>query len=198
MIKTSEFTPFTALALGVLAERAGFPAGAVNIATGDEVAVGGALTGSSAALKLSFTGSTRVGKLLMEQSAGTMKRLSLELGGNAPFIIFNDADLDLAIEGVMASKFRNGGQKCVCANRIYVQAGVYDAFAEKLAAVVGNMKLGDGFDEGVEIGPMINERMRQQASHSSSSTLKMWFSCVGQDTRYSTPQTQEITLQNNS
>ena len=157
VIKPSEFTPFTALALGVLAERAGFPAGAVNIVTGDAVAVGGALTGSSAVRKLSFTGSTRVGKLLMEQSAGTMKRLSLELGGNAPFIIFDDADLDLAIEGVMASKFRNGGQTCVCANRIYVQAGVYDAFAEKLAAVVGNMKLGDGFDEGVDIGPMINE-----------------------------------------
>jgi succinate-semialdehyde dehydrogenase / glutarate-semialdehyde dehydrogenase len=157
VIKPSEFTPFTALALGVLAERAGFPAGAVNIVTGDPVGVGGALTQSPAVRKLSFTGSTRVGKLLMAQCAGTMKRLSLELGGNAPFIIFDDADLDLAVEGVMASKFRNGGQTCVCANRIFVQSGVYDAFAQKLAAVVGNMKLGDGFEDGVEIGPMINQ-----------------------------------------
>jgi succinate-semialdehyde dehydrogenase/glutarate-semialdehyde dehydrogenase len=157
VIKPSEFTPFTALALGVLAERAGFPKGAINIVTGDPVGVGGALTGSSAVRKLSFTGSTRIGKLLMEQCAGTMKRLSLELGGNAPFIIFDDADLDLAVEGVIASKFRNGGQTCVCANRIFVQTGVYDIFAQKLAAVVGNIKLGDGFGEGVEIGPMIND-----------------------------------------
>ncbi|MGB0505038.1 MAG: NAD-dependent succinate-semialdehyde dehydrogenase [Pikeienuella sp.] len=156
VIKPSEFTPFTALALGVLAERAGFPKGAVNIVTGDPAGIGNALTQSPIVRKLSFTGSTRVGKLLMAQCAGTMKRLSLELGGNAPFIVFDDADLDLAIEGVMASKFRNGGQTCVCANRIYVQSGIYDAFAQKLAAVVGGMKQGDGFDDGVEIGPMIN------------------------------------------
>ncbi|QAX28158.1 NAD-dependent succinate-semialdehyde dehydrogenase [Leisingera sp. NJS204] len=173
VIKPSEFTPFTALALGVLAERAGFPTGAVNIVTGDPAGVGGALTGSSVVRKLSFTGSTRVGKLLMEQCAGTMKRLSLELGGNAPFIIFDDADLDLAVEGVMASKFRNAGQTCVCANRIFVQAGVYDAFAEKLAAVVGNMKLGDGFEDGVEIGPMINEAaIAKIKSHLDDATAK--------------------------
>ncbi len=173
VIKPSEFTPFTALALGVLAERAGFPAGAVNIVTGDPVGVGGTLTASPVVRKLSFTGSTRVGKLLMEQCAGTMKRLSLELGGNAPFIIFDDADLDLAIEGVMASKFRNGGQTCVCANRIYVQAGVYDAFAEKLAAVVGGLKLGDGFEDGVEMGPMINEAaITKIRSHLDDATSK--------------------------
>ncbi|UWR64674.1 NAD-dependent succinate-semialdehyde dehydrogenase [Phaeobacter inhibens] len=173
VIKPSEFTPFTALALGVLAERAGFPSGAVNIVTGDPVGVGGALTGSPAVRKLSFTGSTRVGKLLMEQCAGTMKRLSLELGGNAPFIIFDDADLDLAVEGVMASKFRNAGQTCVCANRIFVQAGVYDAFAEKLAAVVGDMKLGDGFEDGVEIGPMINDAaIAKIKSHLDDATAK--------------------------
>ncbi len=182
VIKPSEFTPFTALALGVLAERAGFPAGAVNIVTGDPVGVGGALTGSSDVRKLSFTGSTRVGKLLMEQCAGTMKRLSLELGGNAPFIIFDDADLDLAVEGVMASKFRNGGQTCVCANRIFVQAGVYDAFAEKLAAVVGNMKLGDGFEDGVDIGPMINEAaIAKIKSHLDDATSKGGKIIVGGD-----------------
>ncbi len=173
VIKPSEFTPFTALALGVLAERAGFPKGAINIVTGDPTGVGNALTQSSAVRKLSFTGSTRVGKLLMEQCASTMKRLSLELGGNAPFIIFDDADLDLAVDGVMASKFRNGGQTCVCANRIFVQAGVYDAFAEKLAAVVGNMKLGDGFEDGVEIGPMINQAaIAKIKSHLDDATAK--------------------------
>ncbi len=156
VIKPSEFTPFSALALGVLAERAGFPKGAINIVTGEAIPIGKALTESSAVRKLSFTGSTRVGKLLMEQSAGTMKRLSLELGGNAPFIIFDDADLDLAVEGVLASKFRNGGQTCVCANRIYVQAGVYDAFSAKLAERVSAMTVGDGFD-AVDIGPMIND-----------------------------------------
>lgn len=166
-------THFTALALGVLAERAGFPKGAINIVTGDPAGVGGALTQSTAVRKLSFTGSTRVGKLLMEQCAVTMKRLSLELGGNAPFIIFDDADLDLAVEGVMASKFRNGGQTCVCANRIFIQAGVYDAFAEKLAAVVGKMKLGDGFENGVEIGPMINQAaISKIKSHLDDATAK--------------------------
>jgi succinate-semialdehyde dehydrogenase/glutarate-semialdehyde dehydrogenase len=156
VIKPSEFTPFTALALGVLAERAGFPKGAINILTGEAISVGKALTQSDAVRKLSFTGSTRVGKLLMEQCSGTMKRLSLELGGNAPFIIFDDADLDMAVEGVLASKYRNGGQTCVCANRIYVQAGVYDTFAAKLAARVTAMTVGDGFG-AVDIGPMIND-----------------------------------------
>ncbi|MEP3295513.1 MAG: NAD-dependent succinate-semialdehyde dehydrogenase [Pseudoruegeria sp.] len=173
VIKPSEFTPFTALALGVLAERAGFPKGAINIVTGDPIGVGRALTQSTAVRKLSFTGSTRVGKLLMEQCAGTMKRLSLELGGNAPFIIFEDADLDLAVQGVIASKFRNGGQTCVCANRIFVQSGVYDAFAQMLASVVGNMKLGDGFEDGVEIGPMINDAaIAKIKSHLDDATTK--------------------------
>ena len=156
VIKPSELTPFTALALCKLAERAGFPPGAINIVTGDPVMVGGALTSSPVVRKLSFTGSTQVGKRLMEQCANTMKRLSLELGGNAPFIIFDDADLDLALQGVMASKFRNGGQTCVCANRIYVQSGIYNAFAKKLASTVKNLKVGDGFEDNVDIGPMIN------------------------------------------
>ena len=157
VIKPSELTPFTALALGVLAERAGFPNGAVNIITGEPTVLGDSLTANSDVRKLSFTGSTRVGKLLMEQCAGSMKRLSLELGGNAPFIIFDDADLDRAVQGVLDSKFRNGGQTCVCANRIYVQSGVYDIFAKKLVAAVGAMKVGDGFDNDIDIGPMIND-----------------------------------------
>ena len=156
VIKPSELTPFTAIALCVLAERAGFPSGAVNIVTGDPVEIGNALTASPVVRKLSFTGSTQVGKRLMAQCANTMKRLSLELGGNAPFIIFDDADLELALQGVMASKFRNGGQTCVCANRIFVQSGIYDVFAEKLVRAISNMKVGDGFDDDVDIGPMIN------------------------------------------
>lgn len=157
VIKPSEFTPFTALALAALAEEADFPPGAINVVTGDAVAIGGALTKSPTVRKISFTGSTRVGKLLMAQCAPTLKRVSLELGGNAPFLIFDDADLDLAVEDVIASKFRNGGQTCVCANRIYVQSGIYDTFAEKLAEKVAAMKVGSGFEPGVDIGPMINE-----------------------------------------
>lgn len=156
VIKPSELTPFSALALAVLAERAGFPEGAINIVTGDASPIGQALTASPIVRKLSFTGSTRVGKLLMQQCADTVKRLSLELGGNAPFIVFDDADLDLAITGVMASKFRNGGQTCVCANRIYVQSGIYDDFAQRLASEVDQLSLGDGFDNDVDIGPLIN------------------------------------------
>lgn len=156
VIKPSDLTPFSALALGVLAERAGIPAGVINIVTGLPTAIGVALTESPAICKLSFTGSTRVGALLMEQCAPTIKRLSLELGGNAPFIVFDDADLDAAIEGVIASKFRNGGQTCVCSNRILVQDGIHDAFVERLAARVSAMKVGPGTDTGVEIGPMIN------------------------------------------
>lgn len=157
VIKPSDLTPYTALAFAVLAERAGFPKGAINVVTGGAQDIGRALTASALVRKLSFTGSTRVGKLLMEQCAGTVKRLSLELGGNAPFLVFDDADLDAAVEGAMASKFRNGGQTCVCANRIYVQSAIYDAFAAKLAEHVGALRLGDGFEAGVEIGPMINQ-----------------------------------------
>ncbi len=156
VIKPSEFTPFSALALGVLAERAGIPAGVINIVTGMPAEIGAELTENPVVRKLSFTGSTRIGSLLMAQSAPTVKRLSLELGGNAPFIVFDDADLDAAVEGAIASKFRNGGQTCVCSNRILVQAGVYDAFAEKLGARVKAMKVGPGTEAGVEIGPMIN------------------------------------------
>lgn len=157
VIKPSELTPFSALALGVLAERAGIPAGVINIVTGNPIAIGGALTANPAVRKLSFTGSTRVGKILMAQSAETVKRLSLELGGNAPFIIFDDADLNAAVDGVMSSKFRNGGQTCVCANRIYVQAGVVDTFAERLAQRVVALRVGNGLDDGIQIGPMIND-----------------------------------------
>lgn len=156
MIKPSELTPFSALALADLALRAGIPNGVVNVVTGMPTQIGGALTASPIVRKLSFTGSTRVGSLLMAQCAPTVKRLSLELGGNAPFIVFEDADLDAAVVGVMASKFRNGGQTCVCANRIFVQAGIYEEFAAKLSAAVTALKVGPGLQEGVEIGPMIN------------------------------------------
>ncbi len=157
VIKPSEFTPFSALALGVLAERAGIPAGVVNIVTGMPTAIGNEFMTNETVRKISFTGSTRVGSLLMRGAADSVKRLSLELGGNAPFIVFDDANLDLAVEGAIASKFRNGGQTCVCANRILVQAGVYDAFAEKLGARVNAMKVGPGTEPGIAIGPMINE-----------------------------------------
>jgi succinate-semialdehyde dehydrogenase / glutarate-semialdehyde dehydrogenase len=156
VIKPSELTPFSALALGVLAERAGIPAGVVNIVTGMPASIGAELTGNLAVRKISFTGSTRVGALLMRQAADGIKRLSLELGGNAPFIVFDDADIDLAVEGVLISKFRNGGQTCVCANRILVQDGIYDRFARALSARVEAMKVGPGTQEGVTIGPMIN------------------------------------------
>ncbi|WP_323039842.1 NAD-dependent succinate-semialdehyde dehydrogenase [Gemmobacter sp.] len=156
VIKPSDFTPYSALALAVLAERAGIPAGVINVLTGLPQAIGAELTASPVVRKLSFTGSTRIGALLMEQCAPTLKRLSLELGGNAPFIVFDDADLDLAVEGAIQSKFRNGGQTCVCANRILVQDGVYEAFATRLAARVSAMQVGDGLAQGTDIGPMIN------------------------------------------
>ena len=157
VVKPSDLTPFTALALGVLAERAGIPAGVINVVTGLPAGIGAELTGNPTVRKLSFTGSTKVGSLLMAQCAPTVKRLSLELGGNAPFIVFDDADLDAAVEGAIVSKFRNGGQTCVCANRILVQAGVYEAFAAKLGARVAAMKVGPGTASGTDIGPMINE-----------------------------------------
>jgi succinate-semialdehyde dehydrogenase/glutarate-semialdehyde dehydrogenase len=156
VIKPSEFTPFSALALGVLAERAGIPAGVINIVTGMPTEIGNELMANETVRKISFTGSTRVGALLMKGAADSIKRLSLELGGNAPFIVFDDADLDVAVEAAIASKFRNGGQTCVCANRILVQFGIYDAFAAKLADRVATMKVGPGTEDGVEVGPMIN------------------------------------------
>jgi succinate-semialdehyde dehydrogenase/glutarate-semialdehyde dehydrogenase len=155
--KPAPDTPLTALALGELALRAGFPPGVLNIVTGNAEAIGKELTSNPLVRAITFTGSTRVGKLLMQQSAATVKKVSLELGGNAPFIVFDDADLDMAIEGAIASKFRNMGQTCVCANRILVQDGVYEAFAGKLADHVSKMKVGPGAEEGVAQGPLINE-----------------------------------------
>ncbi|KJC35064.1 succinate-semialdehyde dehydrogenase [Bradyrhizobium sp. LTSP849] len=157
VIKPSDFTPYSALALGVLAERAGIPAGVINIVTGLPSEIGAEIMANEKVRKISFTGSTRVGSLLMRGAADSIKRVSLELGGNAPFIVFDDADLELVVEGAIMSKFRNGGQTCVCANRILVQAGVYDAFADKLVARVKAMKVGSGLEPGVAIGPMINE-----------------------------------------
>lgn len=162
--KPSDLTPYSALALVKLAERAGFPKGVINIVTGMPQAIGAELTANPIVRKLSFTGSTRVGALLMRQSADTVKRLSLELGGNAPLIVFDDADLELAVEAAMASKFRNAGQTCVCANRILVQAGVYDAFAEKLAARVSALKVGAGSAPGTTIGPLINKAATEKVS----------------------------------
>ena len=157
IVKPSELTPYTALALVKLAEEAGFPEGVFSIVTGQAAPIGKMLTGSETVRKLSFTGSTRVGALLMRQSADTIKRLSLELGGNAPLIVFDDADLDLAVAATMASKFRNAGQTCVCANRILVQDAVYDAFAQKLAKAVSALKVAPGDRDGSTIGPLINE-----------------------------------------
>ncbi|HRI60212.1 MAG TPA: NAD-dependent succinate-semialdehyde dehydrogenase [Saprospiraceae bacterium] len=157
VLKPSEETPLSALALAELALRAGFPAGVLNIVTGqDAPAIGKALTDSAIVRKLSFTGSTEVGKLLMRQCAGTVKKISLELGGNAPFIVFDDADLDAAVEGAIASKYRNAGQTCVCANRIFVQSAVYEPFLEKFTAAVRKQKVGPGTEQGVNIGPLIN------------------------------------------
>ena len=157
VVKPSDFTPLSALAIGWLAEKAGIPAGVINIVTGMPTGIGSELMANETVRKISFTGSTRVGSLLMRGAADSIKRLSLELGGNAPFIVFDDADLGLAVEGAIASKFRNGGQTCVCANRILVQAGIHDAFVERLAARVSAMKVGPGTQAGVSIGPMINE-----------------------------------------
>jgi succinate-semialdehyde dehydrogenase / glutarate-semialdehyde dehydrogenase len=156
LVKPAESTPFSALALAVLAERAGIPAGVFNVLTGEAKEIGGEMTSNPDVRKITFTGSTEVGRLLMKQSADTIKKLSLELGGNAPFLVFDDADLDEAVEGAIISKYRNAGQTCVCANRLYVQAGVYDAFAEKLVAAVGKLKVGNGFDPDVLQGPLID------------------------------------------
>jgi succinate-semialdehyde dehydrogenase/glutarate-semialdehyde dehydrogenase len=157
VLKPSEETPLSALALAELAARAGFPAGVFNIVTGtDAPAIGKTLTDSPVVRKLSFTGSTEVGKLLMRQCADTVKKISLELGGNAPFIVFDDADLDAAVEGAIISKYRNAGQTCVCANRLFVQNGVYEQFLEKFTAAVLKQKVGIGTEQGVNIGPLIN------------------------------------------
>jgi succinate-semialdehyde dehydrogenase/glutarate-semialdehyde dehydrogenase len=156
VIRPASQTPFSALAIAVLAERAGMPPGVCNVITGPSAEVGGELTSNPLVRKLSFTGSTEVGAKLLAQCAPTIKKTSMELGGNAPFIVFDDADLDAAVEGALASKYRNTGQTCVCANRILVQEGVYEAFAEKLAAAVGRLKVGNGLEPGVTQGPLIN------------------------------------------
>jgi len=158
VLKPASQTPFSALALAELAERAGLPKGVLNIVTGPAEAIGGELTSNPDVRKLSFTGSTAIGKLLMAQCATTVKKISLELGGNAPFIVFDDADLDAAVEGAIASKYRNTGQTCVCANRMYVQDSVYDAFAQKLSAAVTTLKPAPGFEEGATQGPLIDDR----------------------------------------
>jgi succinate-semialdehyde dehydrogenase/glutarate-semialdehyde dehydrogenase len=154
-------TPFSALAFGVIAERAGIPAGVINIVTGSSSrAIGAAMTSHAQVRKLSFTGSTEVGKQLMAQCAAGMKRVSLELGGNAPFIVFDDADLDAAVNGAIASKYRNTGQTCVCANRLFVQSGVYEAFARKLADAVAKLRIGDGLATETDQGPLIDTNRR--------------------------------------
>ena len=156
IVKPASQTPFSALALAVLAERAGLPPGVLNVVTGSATAIGGELTSNPAVRKISFTGSTEVGKVLMAQCAGTVKKVSLELGGNAPFIVFDDADIDAAVGGAMASKYRNSGQTCVCANRFLVQASVYDEFAGRLARAVDGLVVGPGLTESVTQGPLID------------------------------------------
>jgi succinate-semialdehyde dehydrogenase / glutarate-semialdehyde dehydrogenase len=162
VLKPASQTPFSALALAELAERAGLPKGVLNVITGPAVEIGGELTSNPEVRKLSFTGSTETGKLLMAQCAGTVKKISLELGGNAPFIVFDDADLDAAVEGAIASKYRNTGQTCVCANRIFVQDSVYDAFAAKLAEAVKKLKPAPGLEAGATQGPLIDDRAVQK------------------------------------
>jgi succinate-semialdehyde dehydrogenase/glutarate-semialdehyde dehydrogenase len=162
VVKPAEATPFSAFAMAVLAERAGVPKGVLNIVTGDPKAIGAELTSNPIVRKLSFTGSTQVGRLLMAQSAPTVKKVSLELGGNAPFIVFDDADIDAAVEGAIASKYRNSGQTCVCTNRFYVHDRVYDEFSAKLGAAVAKLTVGNGLESGVLLGPLINDAAVQK------------------------------------
>ena len=174
VVKPAPETPLTALALGVLAERAGIPPGVINIITGqDAPAIGKVMCDHDAVKFIGFTGSTEVGRLLMRQAAATVKKVGLELGGNAPFIVFDDADIDAAVEGAMISKYRNMGQTCVCANRIYAQAGIYDAFVDKLAEAVKKLKVGNGTDAGVQQGPLINaDAIEKVARHIADATSK--------------------------
>src|SRR5947208_1300315 len=172
VLKPATATPFSALALCELAERAGVPKGVFSCVTGPSNEVGGELTSNPIVRKLTFTGSTEVGKLLMQQCAGTVKKLSLELGGNAPFIVFDDADIETAVTGAIASKYRNAGQTCVCANRILVQEGVYDAFSKRLAEVAGAMKVADGFEPGAVIGPLIDMKAVEKVEAHIEDALK--------------------------
>jgi succinate-semialdehyde dehydrogenase/glutarate-semialdehyde dehydrogenase len=171
VVKPAGNTPLSALALGELANRAGMPHGVLNIVTGSASAIGDELTANPIVRKLSFTGSTEVGRLLLAKCSDTVKKVSMELGGNAPFIVFDDADIDAAVEGAIQSKYRNTGQTCVCANRFLVQDGVYDEFAEKLSIAVGEMKVGDGMDEGVTQGPLINEEAVQKVEEHISDAV---------------------------
>jgi succinate-semialdehyde dehydrogenase/glutarate-semialdehyde dehydrogenase len=172
VLKPAEQTPFSALALAELAERAGIPKGVINIVTGDAVAIGKEMCANPVVRKLTFTGSTEVGRILMRQSADTIKKLSLELGGNAPFIVFEDADLDAAAEGALMSKYRNAGQTCVCANRIYVQDSVYDAFTAKLAEKIRAFKVGHGTEAGATIGPLIDANALEKVEDHVADAVK--------------------------
>ncbi|HEX2390500.1 MAG TPA: aldehyde dehydrogenase family protein, partial [Casimicrobiaceae bacterium] len=173
VIKPAEATPYSAFALVELAHRAGFPPGVLNVITGDARSIGGEMCSNATVRKVSFTGSTEVGRLLMKQVAPTIKKISLELGGNAPFIVFDDADLDAAAEGAIVSKYRNAGQTCVCANRIFVHDKVYDAFAERLAKKVGALKVGRGTEPGVTQGPLINaEALAKVEAHLNDATSR--------------------------
>ncbi len=171
IVKPAPQTPLSAFALAELAERAGVPAGVFNVLSGDAQQIGGEITASPVVRKLSFTGSTATGRKLLAQCAGTVKKVSMELGGNAPFLVFDDADLDAAVEGAMASKYRNTGQTCVCANRLLVQDGVYEAFAEKLAAAVHGLKVGNGLDEQVTQGPLIDDKALAKVERHISDAL---------------------------
>ncbi|KGV75880.1 succinate-semialdehyde dehydrogenase [Burkholderia pseudomallei MSHR4299] len=173
VVKPAESTPFSALAMAFLAERAGVPKGVLSVVIGDPKAIGTEITSNPIVRKLSFTGSTAVGRLLMAQSAPTVKKLTLELGGNAPFIVFDDADLDAAVEGAIASKYRNNGQTCVCTNRFFVHERVYNAFADKLAAAVSKLKVGRGTESGATLGPLINEAaVKKVESHIADALAK--------------------------
>lgn len=173
VVKPASQTPLSALALAELAERAGVPKGVLSVVTGSASAIGGEMTSNPIIRKVTFTGSTEIGKTLMQQSATTVKRTSMELGGNAPFIVFDDADIDAAVKGAMASKYRNAGQTCVCVNRIFAQDAIYDRFIERLSEAVRALRVGDGFEEGVTIGPLINgEAVEKVEEHIKDATGK--------------------------
>ncbi|MCS6712753.1 NAD-dependent succinate-semialdehyde dehydrogenase [Proteus terrae] len=172
VIKPANETPYTALALAELAAQAGIPAGVINIVTGDAIKIGEVFTSDNRVRKLSFTGSTGVGRLLMRQCSDSVKKVSLELGGNAPFIVFNDADIDKAVEGAIGAKFRNAGQTCVCANRFYIHKDIYQQFSERFVAAVKKLKVGNGFEEGVTIGPLINRKAVEKSQLLLADTLK--------------------------
>jgi succinate-semialdehyde dehydrogenase/glutarate-semialdehyde dehydrogenase len=173
VVKPASQTPFSALAMAELALRAGIPPGVINVVTGSAAEIAGELCTNKRVRKISFTGSTEIGRGLMRACADTIKKVSLELGGNAPFIVFDDADVDAAVDGAMIAKFRNNGQTCVCANRIFVQHGVYDIFAEKLTRRVAALQVGNGLDTGVQIGPLIDERaLAKVEAHIADATEK--------------------------